>query len=43
MRATFALGGDEGLQSDPALEPSQAGRAVIDRYLDGYSFAEIGR
>jgi len=25
MRATFALGGAEGLQSDPALEPSEVG------------------
>jgi serine/threonine-protein kinase len=37
MRATFAQGGDEGLHSDPALEPSAAGgHTLLQRRLSLY-------
>jgi hypothetical protein len=37
MRATFALGGDERLQSDPALEPSEVGgHTLLQRRLSLY-------
>src|SRR6187549_3205081 len=37
MRATFALGGVRGLQSDPALEPSEAGgHTLLQRRLSLY-------
>jgi len=37
MRATFALGGGGGLQSDPALEPSQeGGHTLLQRRLSLY-------
>src|SRR3954466_807527 len=37
MRATFAPGGGEGLQSDPALEPSAAGgHTLLQRRLALY-------
>ncbi|MEO8213516.1 MAG: hypothetical protein ABI560_09995 [Myxococcales bacterium] len=37
MRATFALGGDKGTQSDPALEPSEVGgHTLLQRRLALY-------
>jgi serine/threonine-protein kinase len=37
MRATFALGRDEGLESDPALEPSEVGgHTLLQRRLSLY-------
>ena len=42
MRATFAPGGDGGLQSDPALEPSEVGgHTLLQRRLSLYGKALV--